>query len=99
MDSQVQTNDPREEALIAVDALRDGFGIAGTQLVRLAQSKPNLHLWDTREPEEWSGTKRLWGAKRAGPIPWIEWSRDPGQSDPERPLISGWVGGLCAGRA
>ena len=47
-----------------------GFGIADFQLVRLAQSNPNLHLWDTREPEEWSGAKRRWGAKRAGRIPW-----------------------------
>ena len=47
-----------------------GFGIAGTQLVHSAQSNPNLRLWDTREPEEWSGAKRKWGAKRAGRIPW-----------------------------
>ena len=47
-----------------------GLGIAGTQLVRSAQSNPNMHLWDTREPEEWSGAKRRWGAKRAGRIPW-----------------------------
>ena len=47
-----------------------GFGIAGTQLVRSAESNPNLRLWDTREPEEWSGAKRKWGAKRAGRIPW-----------------------------
>ena len=47
-----------------------GLGIADTQLVRSAQSNPNLHLWDTREPEEWSGAKRKWGAKRAGRIPW-----------------------------
>lgn len=47
-----------------------GFGIAGTQLVREAQSSAGLRLWDTREPEEWSGAKRKWGAKRAGRIPW-----------------------------
>lgn len=47
-----------------------GLGIAGTQLVREAQSSAGLRLWDTREPEEWSGAKRKWGAKRAGRIPW-----------------------------
>jgi 3-mercaptopyruvate sulfurtransferase SseA len=47
-----------------------GFGIAGTQLVRSAESSAGLRIWDTREPEEWSGAKRKWGAKRAGRIPW-----------------------------
>ena len=47
-----------------------GFGIAGTQLVRSAESYAGLRIWDTREPEEWSGAKRKWGAKRAGRIPW-----------------------------
>jgi thiosulfate/3-mercaptopyruvate sulfurtransferase len=47
-----------------------GFGIASTQLVRSAESSAGLRLWDTREPEEWSGAKRKWGAKRAGRIPW-----------------------------
>ena len=47
-----------------------GLGIAGTQLVREAQSSAGLRLWDTREPEEWSGAKRKWGAKRAGRSPW-----------------------------
>ena len=47
-----------------------GFGIAATQLVRSAESAAGLRLWDTREPEEWSGAKRKWGAKRAGRIPW-----------------------------
>jgi thiosulfate/3-mercaptopyruvate sulfurtransferase len=47
-----------------------GFVIASTELVRDSQSNPNLRLWDTREPEEWSGAKRKWGAKRAGRIPW-----------------------------
>jgi len=47
-----------------------GFAIASTELVRDAQTNPNLRLWDTREPEEWSGAKRKWGAKRAGRIPW-----------------------------
>ena len=47
-----------------------GFAIASTELVRDAQNNPNLRLWDTREPEEWSGAKRKWGAKRAGRIPW-----------------------------
>ena len=46
-----------------------GFGIAGTQLVRSAESSACLRIWDTREPEEWSGAKRKWGAKRAGRIP------------------------------
>ena len=47
-----------------------GFGIAGTLLVRSAESSAGLRLWDTREPDEWSGAKRKWGAKRAGRIPW-----------------------------
>jgi thiosulfate/3-mercaptopyruvate sulfurtransferase len=47
-----------------------GFEIATTQLVRDAQTNPTLRLWDTREPEEWSGAKRKWGAKQAGRIPW-----------------------------
>lgn len=47
-----------------------GFEIASTQQVREAQTNPSLHLWDTREPKEWSGAKRLWGASRAGRIPW-----------------------------
>jgi thiosulfate/3-mercaptopyruvate sulfurtransferase len=47
-----------------------GFRIAGSHLVRDAESDPSLRLWDTREPDEWSGDKREWGAKRAGRIPW-----------------------------
>ena len=38
--------------------------------MRSAESSAGLRIWDTREPEEWSGAKRKWGAKRAGRIPW-----------------------------
>ena len=48
----------------------EGMATASMNDVRDAQTNPTLRLWDTREPEEWSGAKRKWGAKRAGRIPW-----------------------------
>ncbi len=46
------------------------FPIAETGDVLRAQDQAVAQLWDTRELEEWSGRRRLRGARRAGRIPW-----------------------------
>jgi thiosulfate/3-mercaptopyruvate sulfurtransferase len=43
---------------------------AGMEDVRRAEARPRVRVWDTREPEEWSGTEKKGGARRAGRVPW-----------------------------
>lgn len=38
--------------------------------VRRGATASDIQLWDTREPDEWAGFKKLGRAKRAGRIPW-----------------------------
>ena len=40
--------------------------------VRGSKSDTDVQLWDTREPDEWSGKRLLRGASRPGRIPWAE---------------------------
>lgn len=47
-----------------------GFTIADRQLVLASGMDSSYQLWDTREPAEWEGRKRLRGARRAGRIAW-----------------------------
>ena len=49
-----------------------GFKIADRRLVLESCGDPATQLWDTREPAEWEGRKRLRGARRAGRIAWAE---------------------------
>lgn len=37
-----------------------------------AKDNPDIQLWDTREPDEWTGEKLKRGAFRKGRIPWAE---------------------------
>ena len=46
------------------------FPIATTTDIWRARDQDTVQLWDSRDPEEWSGQKRLRGARRAGRIPW-----------------------------
>ena len=40
--------------------------------VQKAEKDPNVQLWDTREPTEWSGAELKKGAFRKGRIPWAK---------------------------
>ena len=44
--------------------------IASMEDVRRAQTSEDIQLWDTREPDEWSGAAKKGIARRAGRIPW-----------------------------
>lgn len=46
------------------------FPIATDEDIWRARDRNNVQLWDTRDPDEWSGRRRLRGARRAGRIPW-----------------------------
>jgi len=46
--------------------------VASMDDVRRARTDSTLQLWDTREPEEWSGDKLERGAYRKGRIPWAK---------------------------
>jgi thiosulfate/3-mercaptopyruvate sulfurtransferase len=35
-----------------------------------AQASEDIQLWDTREPEEWSGARTVGNARRGGRVPW-----------------------------
>jgi thiosulfate/3-mercaptopyruvate sulfurtransferase len=48
---------------------RSGW-LAGMDDVRRAQVRNRVRVWDTREPEEWSGAEKKGSARRAGRIPW-----------------------------
>ena len=37
-----------------------------------AKSDRTIQLWDTREPDEWSGKRLLRGATRRGRVPWAK---------------------------
>ncbi|MFM8524114.1 MAG: sulfurtransferase [Cyanobacteriota bacterium] len=47
-----------------------GFAIATNDEIWKARNQDHIQLWDARDQEEWSGRKRLRGARRAGRIPW-----------------------------
>ena len=38
--------------------------------VRRGQTSKRVRVWDTREPEEWSGAQKKGNARRAGRVPW-----------------------------
>ena len=40
--------------------------------VRNSENNENVQLWDTREPDEWSGKRKRAGASRRGRIPWAK---------------------------
>lgn len=66
---------PSTEALAAGDFTAQpaaGLPVAAASLVLQAEHDPSLQLWDTRDPKEWSGQRRLRGARRAGRIPWAQ---------------------------
>ncbi len=44
--------------------------VAGMTDVWRAKEDPDVQVWDTREPDEWSGETKKGKAKRAGRIPW-----------------------------
>ena len=44
--------------------------LASMEDVRRAQAASDVRVWDTREPDEWSGAERKGNARRAGRIPW-----------------------------
>lgn len=48
---------------------RSGW-LANMEDVRRAQVRKRVRVWDTREPEEWSGAEKKGSARRAGRIPW-----------------------------
>jgi len=53
-----------------------GLPVAEISLVLEARRDPGIQLWDTRDEAEWSGRRRLRGARRAGRIPWanhLDW--------------------------
>ena len=47
-----------------------GLPLANATQVLNSRNNPAIQLWDTREFAEWSGRRRLRGARRAGRIPW-----------------------------
>ena len=49
-----------------------GFVIADRELVLESRADSSMQLWDTRDPAEWQGRKRVRGARRAGRIAWAE---------------------------
>ncbi len=44
--------------------------LAGMDDVRRGEARKRVHVWDTREPEEWSGAEKKGSARRAGRVPW-----------------------------
>lgn len=46
------------------------FPIATDDDIWRARDQNDVQLWDTRDLEEWSGRRRLRGARRSGRIPW-----------------------------
>jgi thiosulfate/3-mercaptopyruvate sulfurtransferase len=48
---------------------RSGW-VASMDDVRRGQASKRVRVWDTREPEEWSGAEKKGNARRAGRIPW-----------------------------
>lgn len=48
---------------------RSGW-VAGMDDVRRGQASKQVRVWDTREPEEWSGAEKKGNARRAGRVPW-----------------------------
>lgn len=59
----------RGEALFTARA-HAGLPVAEVAHVLEAAHDPRIQLWDTRDDDEWSGRRRLRGARRAGRIPW-----------------------------
>ena len=49
-----------------------GLPMAQLADVLAARGDGRTRLWDTRDEAEWSGRRRLRGARRAGRIPWAE---------------------------
>jgi thiosulfate/3-mercaptopyruvate sulfurtransferase len=48
---------------------RSGW-LASMDDVRRAQVRKRVHVWDAREPAEWSGAEKKGSARRAGRVPW-----------------------------
>ena len=48
---------------------RSGW-VAEMDDVRRGQTSKRVRVWDTREPEEWSGAHKKANARRAGRVPW-----------------------------
>lgn len=55
-----------------VAELREGAMVASMADVWRAKSDETLQVWDTREPDEWSGDTLKKGAYRKGRVPWAE---------------------------
>jgi thiosulfate/3-mercaptopyruvate sulfurtransferase len=53
-----------------IGAQNTAFPIANSHHVLTTRTAPDSQLWDCRHEDEWSGMKRLRGAKVAGRIPW-----------------------------
>ncbi len=49
---------------------RLGGWVASMDDIYRAKTCDSIKLWDTREPDEWTGAKKKGNAKRAGRIPW-----------------------------
>lgn len=54
--------------------------------VWLCKSDRDCQLWDTREKDEWTGEKLMWGAYRKGRIPWAKFLN---WSEFKRPTVDG----------
>lgn len=66
---------------------RNGW-VASMDDVWRAKTSDQIQLWDTREPDEWDGSKKKGNAKRAGRIPWAtfqSWKEYRTKPDGEHP--------------
>jgi thiosulfate/3-mercaptopyruvate sulfurtransferase len=69
----LERGNPRQPTLLGdfTASIGHGFPMADRALVlRSRLAGTGVQLWDTRDIEEWTGRRRLKGARRAGRIPW-----------------------------
>jgi thiosulfate/3-mercaptopyruvate sulfurtransferase len=68
-DMSLTSNKPDKQGNFTAQPRRPGW-VASMDDVWRAKTDESIQLWDTREPDEWTGSKKKGNAARAGRIPW-----------------------------
>lgn len=68
-DSSITSGKNEKKGNFTAKHRRPGW-VASMDDIWRAQTSEDIQLWDTREPAEWTGSKKKGNAKRAGRVPW-----------------------------